>query len=131
MIRAITAVTRRSLVKNFVPTVPVRGIKINRLFTEEEVAVGREKYELDLEKEGIVPFNRDPIIPDHDAGTKEKPIIVLSGTDVRAVGFEDPATHQVEWFNLHDGHLHFVPKINLYFKLERVGEDEDHGHGHH
>jgi hypothetical protein len=37
--------------------------------------------------------------------------------DSRVVGFEDPYTHQLAWFNLTKGPLHFIPEINLYFSL--------------
>jgi len=46
---------------------------------------------------------------------------VPSGMHHRTVGYEDPATHQLLWFNLDEGALHFVPDINLYFKLQPVG----------
>jgi len=35
----------------------------------------------------------------------------------RAVGYEDPSSGQLEWFNLDKGKLHYIPKIGLYFKL--------------
>ena len=40
---------------------------------------GRRKEELDAEAQGIQGFNKDPIVPSHDQGTKEKPILVPSG----------------------------------------------------
>ena len=40
--------------------------------------------------------------------------------DWRAVGFEDPASHQLRWFRLTRGKLHYVPEIGLYFKMEEV-----------
>jgi hypothetical protein len=45
---------------------------------------------------------------------------VPSGADVRAVGYEDPASHQLNWFNLRKGPLHYVPSIGLYFKLQEI-----------
>lgn len=36
----------------------------------------------------------------------------------RAVGYEDPFTHQMKWFNLNVGEIAFVPEINLYFKIK-------------
>ncbi len=41
------------------------------------------------------------------------------------MGYEDPYTHQLVWFNLRKGNLHFIPDINLYFKLDPV---DAHGH---
>jgi hypothetical protein len=36
------------------------------------------------------------------------------------VGFEDPVTHQMCWFNMHAGATYYVPEIGLYFKLQYV-----------
>jgi len=45
---------------------------------------------------------------------------VPSGLPERTVGYEDPSTHQLVWFNLAKGPLHYVPDIGLYFKLKPV-----------
>ena len=37
--------------------------------------------------------------------------------DCRTVGYEDPNSHQIVWFNLSKGPLHYIPDIGLYFKL--------------
>lgn len=37
---------------------------------------GRRKEEIESEAKGIQGFNRDPVIPTHDQGTKENPILV-------------------------------------------------------
>lgn len=47
---------------------------------------------------------------------------VPSGFDMRAIGFEDPATHQMCWFNMHAGATYFVPEIGLHFKLYYPGD---------
>ncbi|RYH26767.1 hypothetical protein EON65_13965 [archaeon] len=44
--------------------------------TDSELQAGRRKDEIDAEVAGQVGFNRDPIIPDINAGTKENPILV-------------------------------------------------------
>lgn len=88
--------------------------------SEQDQSAGRRRQELEAEKEGKIAFNRDPIIPPSNAGTKENPILVPSGEESRAVGFEDPNSHQLQWFNLHKGSVHFVPTIGLYFKLHAI-----------
>ena len=45
---------------------------------------------------------------------------VPSGLAERTVGYEDPSTHQLVWFNLAKGPLHYIPDIGLYFKLKPV-----------
>ncbi len=44
--------------------------------TDLEQQGGRRREELDAELKGEVGFNRDPIVPPADAGTKENPILV-------------------------------------------------------
>ncbi len=45
--------------------------------SDAEQQGGRRKFELDAIAAGGVGFNRDPIIPPNNAGTKENPILVL------------------------------------------------------
>lgn len=44
--------------------------------TDKEQQAGRRKEELDAEAVGQIGFNRDPIVPSSDAGSKENPILV-------------------------------------------------------
>jgi len=44
--------------------------------TDREQQAGRRKEELDAEAAGGIGFNRDPLVPASDAGTKENPIQV-------------------------------------------------------
>ena len=44
--------------------------------TDEQHQYGRRKEELEAEDVGQVGFNREPIIPPDNAGTKENPILV-------------------------------------------------------
>jgi hypothetical protein len=39
----------------------------------------------------------------------------------RAVGFEDPSTHILHWFNLTKDKIHYVPSIGLFFKMQPIG----------
>eukprot|EP01031_Cornospumella_fuschlensis_P042529 gene42529-51962_t len=129
MFRAVASVAKRSapLFKG-VPKTPMGQFRAFSekldIPTDAELQAGRRKEELEAEVSGQVGFNRDPIIPDINAGTKENPILVPSGEHERVVGFEDPLTHQMTWFTLKEGSLFFVPDINLYFKLAPLG-------GHH
>eukprot|EP00604_Paraphysomonas_vestita_P000918 CAMPEP_0174820286 /NCGR_PEP_ID=MMETSP1107-20130205/4002_1 /TAXON_ID=36770 /ORGANISM="Paraphysomonas vestita, Strain GFlagA" /LENGTH=94 /DNA_ID=CAMNT_0016035297 /DNA_START=216 /DNA_END=500 /DNA_ORIENTATION=+ len=75
---------------------------------------------MEAEKEGKVAFNEQSIVPEGDQGTFDNPILVPSQYDFRFVGFEDPASHQVQWFELQQGHPHYVPDIGLYFQLQHT-----------
>ncbi len=52
---------------------------------------------------------------------------VPSGLQKRTVGFEHPYTHQLVWFNLEKGPLHFVPQTGLYFKMYNNNIEDIHG----
>lgn len=106
-----------------------------RLFSDKKLSIpvdidhqgGRRKEELEAELRGETRFNRDPIVPPADAGTETNPILVPSSEEMRAVGFEDPETHQLVWFRLYKNKLTFVPSISLFFKMQVI---ESSG-GHH
>ena len=86
--------------------------------SDEERQVGRRKEELEAESRGVILYNRDPITPPAGQGSYENPIMVPSGLNERAVGFEDPQTHAIYWFNLNKGPVHYVKQLNKYFKME-------------
>ena len=80
-----------------------------------------EEMKYELAGEGEL-FSRDPIVPPADQGTKENPILVPSAEHERAVGYEDPDAGQLVWFTLTKGPVHYVPDIDLYFKMFPVGD---------
>jgi hypothetical protein len=64
---------------NAVATRSIFGLFVNKnaeVKGDADQQGGRRKLEMDMAAQGISAFNRDPIVPDHDAGTKEKPIVV-------------------------------------------------------
>lgn len=85
---------------------------------DEGRQTGRRGAELEWEKKGVDLYNRDPIMPPSDQGTYENPVLVPSGDGARTVGFVDPATHAIYWFNLAKGKVHFI-KVSV--ELLHVG----------
>ena len=73
---------------------------------------GRRKIELEDEALGVTTFSRDPIMPPLGSGTKETPIEVPSGYSERVVGYECPEAHQLMWFTMSKGPLHYIPSID-------------------
>mmetsp|Transcript_8363 Transcript_8363/g.11563 ORF Transcript_8363/g.11563 Transcript_8363/m.11563 type:complete len:125 (+) Transcript_8363:21-395(+) len=71
------------------------------------------------EDQGVV-FQETSIVPHGDAGTFAAPILVPSQHESRFVGYEDPDSHMVRWFELSAGHPHYIPDIGLYFQLQYV-----------
>lgn len=45
---------------------------------------------------------------------------IPSGENERVVGYEDPGCHQVFWFKIRAGDLAYVPKLDKYFRLQKV-----------
>uniref|UniRef100_A0A6U1NDJ1 Uncharacterized protein n=1 Tax=Fibrocapsa japonica TaxID=94617 RepID=A0A6U1NDJ1_9STRA len=84
---------------------------------DEEQQYGDRKYELEQEAKKEVAYVRDPVIPEPGQGTLANPILVPSAMKERAVGFEDPLSHQMQWFVLQEGDIHWVEEIDMYFKL--------------
>ncbi|GMI39668.1 hypothetical protein TrCOL_g10463 [Triparma columacea] len=82
--------------------------------------IGRRAEELEAEKSGVILYNRDPVIPPAGQGSYDNPIMVQSGLQERAVGFEDPGTHAIYWFNLNKGPVHYVKQLDMYFKMDPV-----------
>jgi hypothetical protein len=82
LIVSMLAVALRRTVSKVVATTPktfaVRAFSEERLSIPRDIdqQAGRKREEMDAEAAGQVGFNRDPIIPTDDAGTKENPILV-------------------------------------------------------
>jgi hypothetical protein len=76
----LSVVLRRSVPKfaNNTPRFVTAGAFKEKLSIPKDVEqqAGRRKEEMDAEAAGDVGFNRDPIVPADDAGTKENPILV-------------------------------------------------------
>lgn len=95
-----------------------RGFANNTIPDIYDHAVGRQKMELEAEREGIIQFNRDPIETDETMGnSKNDPILVPSFEDERAVGISHNDSSYVMWFNLKKGKIHHVPMFGKYFLL--------------
>jgi hypothetical protein len=84
----LSVVLRRSIPKfaNNTPRFVTAGAFKEKLTIPKDVEqqAGRRKEEMDAEAAGQVGFNRDPIIPSDDAGTKENPILVC---DLRKISW--------------------------------------------
>ena len=59
-------------------------------------------------------------MPSPDQGTKANPILVPSAEDERIVGYECPEVGQMIWFAMAKGPVHYVPDVDLYFKIHDV-----------
>jgi hypothetical protein len=47
----------------------------------------------------------------------------------RAVGYVDPVTHAVMWFNIHnDDNTYYIKDLGLFFKMLHIPDEEAFGH---
>lgn len=89
----------------------------------EDFAVGAQKEEIDDFDQGVITYNRDPIVTtEADGNTKCNPILVPSFDEERAVGVCHNDTSYLMWFNLAKGKVHYVPQVEKYFKLYNPSE---------
>lgn len=124
----MTAVAKKA---NAVPARNFFGMFMNKgeqIQGDADQQSGRRKLEMEKLAEGVVAYNRDPIVPPNTAGTKENPILVPSGFHMRTVGFENPVNHQMEWFNLEENQLAYIKQIGLYFKIDKINDPADAHH---
>ncbi|KAJ0394660.1 hypothetical protein P43SY_007945 [Pythium insidiosum] len=111
LVRSIAAPLRRS-------TLATRGFANQSLPDIFDHAVGRQKEELEAEKEGYELFNRDPLETDETMGnSKDDPIFVPSFEEQRTVGISHNDSSYITWFNLKKGKVHYVPDFGKYFML--------------
>ena len=82
--------------------------------------------DLDELEEEQAGFQESGLVPPDTAGTFASPIMIPSRLHERAVGYTDPTTHAVFWFNIHDdGNVYYIKDLGLFFKMFKVeGEEE-------
>jgi cytochrome c oxidase subunit 5b len=85
--------------------------------SDEDQATGRERDEIMARKQGIEMFNRQPVKMQKGQGTFANPVMVPSEEHSRAVGMIPKGQDGPIWFELSDAGVHFVPELNLHFKL--------------
>lgn len=103
------------------------GGPVNKVPTDFEVATGREREELKAFAEGREYFNRFPVQMKPGDGTFENPILVPSELSERATGIVPKGQDQPVWFMLKKGDIHYLPRVDLHFKLynPHINEGEE------
>eukprot|EP00924_Labyrinthula_sp_SR-Ha-C_P010814 augustus_masked-scaffold_35-processed-gene-2.80-mRNA-1 protein AED:0.00 eAED:0.00 QI:0/-1/0/1/-1/1/1/0/132 len=85
--------------------------------SDTDQATGREREELKAFAEGREYFNRRPVQMEPGQGTFENPVPVPSELHERAVGIVPKGQDGPIWFMLTDEAVHYVPEVDLHFKL--------------
>jgi hypothetical protein len=83
----------------------------------------------ELEAKTLDGYNDLGLVPPEGTGTFSSPILVPSRRSTRAVGYVDPVTHAVMWFNIHnDDNTYYIKDLGLFFKMLHIPDEEAFGH---
>lgn len=107
-------------------------------FIPEDLKKEMDSLELDnigdldeLEAANSDGYNDLGLVPPVGSGTFASPILVPSRRSTRAVGYVDPTSHAVFWFNINnDGNQYYIKDLGLFFKMLHIPDEEAFG-GHH
>jgi hypothetical protein len=85
----------------------------------------------ELEEKNVDGYNDLGLVPPEGSGTYSSPILIPSRYDTRAVGYQDPETHAMYWFNIHnDNNTYYIKDVGLFFKMLHIPDPEVQG-AHH
>jgi len=104
-------------------------------FVPEEVKKDLDELGLDgiddldeMEEKNMDGYNELGLVPPEGAGSFSSPILIPSRMDTRAVGYEDPTTHAMFWFNIqNDNNTYYIKDLGLFFKMLHIPDEESHG----
>lgn len=82
----------------------------------------------ELEARNTEGYNDLGLVPPEGTGTFASPILIPSRRASRVVGYEDPDSHAMFWFTIHnDNNTYYIKDLGLFFKMLHI-PDESHGH---
>ena len=101
-------------------------------FVTPEVKKEMEELGLDgiealdeMEEKNMEGYNELGLVPPEGSGTFEAPILIPSRMSDRVVGYEDPTTHAMYWFTIHnDDNTYYIKDLGLFFKMLPIPDDE-------
>jgi hypothetical protein len=74
-------------------------------------------------------YNDLGLVPPIGSGTFASPILVPSRRSTRAVGYVDPVSHAMYWFNINnDDNTYYIKHLGLFFKMLHIPDEEAFGH---
>lgn len=78
----------------------------------------------ELEEKNMDGFNDMGLVPPEGSGTFASPILIPSRMDNRVVGYQDPETHAMFWFTVHnDDNTYYIKDLGLFFKMLHIPDD--------
>ena len=84
----------------------------------------------EMEEKNMEGYNELGLVPPEGAGSYRSPILIPSRMDSRVVGYEDPETHAMYWFTIHnDENSYYIKDLGLFFRMLHI--PDEHAGGHH
>lgn len=84
----------------------------------------------ELERKNIDGYNDLGLVPPEGTGTFASPILIPSRRTSRVVGYQDPDSHSMFWFTIHDDNsTYYIKDLGLFFKMLPIPSDEE-AHAH-
>ena len=86
--------------------------------------------ELDeLEARNVEGYNDLGLVPPEGTGTFASPILIPSRRASSAVGYQDPDSHAMFWFTIHnDDNTYYIKDLGLFFKCLHIPSEGTGGH---
>jgi len=83
----------------------------------------------ELEEKNMEGYNNLGLVPPEGAGSFASPILIPSRLDTRVVGYNDPTTHAVFWFTIHnDENTYYIKDLGLFFKMLHIPDEDAAAH---
>jgi hypothetical protein len=83
----------------------------------------------ELEEKNMDGYNDLGLVPPEGSGTYASPILIPSRYDTRVVGYQDPETHAMYWFNVHnDENAYYIKDLGLFFKMLHIPDEDAQAH---
>mmetsp|Transcript_134228 Transcript_134228/g.189671 ORF Transcript_134228/g.189671 Transcript_134228/m.189671 type:complete len:175 (-) Transcript_134228:4-528(-) len=83
----------------------------------------------ELEQRNVEGYNDLGLVPPEGTGTFASPILIPSRRGSRVVGYEDPDSHAMFWFTIHnDNNTYYIKDLGLFFKMLNIPSESSGGH---
>ena len=123
---------------HLIPTDKMRKTKPVHMpdFVPEDVKKDLQEMGLDgieeldeLEAKNTEGYNDLGLVPPEGTGTFGSPILIPSRRASRVVGYQDPDSHAMFWFTIHnDDSAYYIKDLGLFFKMLHIPDESAGGH---
>jgi len=83
----------------------------------------------ELEQKNLEGYNDLGLVPPEGTGTFASPILIPSRRGSRVVGYQDPDSHAMFWFTIHnDNSTYYIKDLGLFFKMLPIPDEASAHH---